>query len=427
MKEKKVLIVTYYFPPLGMGGVQRVTKFVKYLPAFGWKPYVLTVKDVEYVAKDPSLLDEFSGETQIIRTGSLDPLRILFVWKDAFRGRGAGRIVSKSATSSRWISRLFFPDSKVGWIPFALKRGLSLCRKEKIGLIFSTSPPPSAHLAAHLIKCATAIPWIADFRDPWIGYKLERFPTSLHLLLKKKLEKRILTNADRLVAASPVIQGELKGELPKRKEFRLISQGYDEEDFKDYRPSTPQKFIIGYLGTLSPDCNPEPAFRALGELIHQNLISKDRIRFLHVGRSIHLDVARLAQQFDLGEILESRGYLSHRNALNVMGSASLLLLVTSDDPRVFPAKVFEYLRLEKPILGIAPENSEIERLLRKMEAQAVVPPEDIEGIKLALLSSFREFEKGLSRFGERGDDYKKFERRALTVKLATLFDEVISS
>lgn len=418
------MIITYYFPPLGMGGVQRTTKFVKYLPTFGWKPYVLTVREVEYMAKDPSLLDEVP-QTQITRTGSFDPLRTLFVLKSVFERGGKHGTLARPPKKLGLLSGLFFPDNKVGWVPFALRKGLSLCRREKIDLIFSSSPPPSAHLAACMISRATEIPWVADFRDPWVGYKLETLPTRLHLILKRGLEKRIVANAKRVVAANPVIQDELERINPQRDKLCLIDQGYDEQDFRDYRSSTADKFTVGYLGTFSSDCDPKPAFRALGELISRNLIPKEEMRFLHVGASLHLDVGRLAKEHGLGEVLETKGYLSHREAIRQMGEVSLLLLVTSGDPRVFPAKVFEYLRLGKPILCIAPEKSKLAEFLREMKAPAVVSPGDGEGIKQAFISSFADFRNGKSTDREK-DDLKRFERRTLTSRLASLFDEVTS-
>jgi glycosyltransferase involved in cell wall biosynthesis len=425
MREKKVLIISYYFPPLGMGGVQRITKFVKYLPESGWKPYVLTVKDVEYIAKDRSLLNDLTDQARITRTGSFDPLRIQFLLKNILGSRDE-EVARESLKKSGLLSWLFFPDNKVGWIPFALKKGLSVCRREKIDLIFSTSPPPSAHLTAYLIKRATKIPWIADFRDPWIGYKLERYPTQLHLLLKKRLEKTIITNADKVVAANPIIKGELEKTNPRKENLCLIDQGYDEEDFENFRPVAPEKFTIGYLGTFSQDCNPEPFFCALGELISENLVPKKKIGLKHVGGSLQIDMRKMAQKYGLQEILETKGYISHKDALNQMENVSVLLLVTSDDPCVFPAKVFEYLRLGKPILGIVPQDSEMAKLLREMKAQAIVPPENGEGIKQAILASFKDFERKEKSYPLEEKILKRFERKELTSRLASLFEEVIS-
>jgi hypothetical protein len=427
MREKKVLIIAYYFPPLGMGGVQRTAKFVKYLPQFGWKPYVLTVKDVEYMAKDDSLLDEIPHQAQIIRTGSFDPLRILFLAKKVVGKTREREAAANSAGKSRGFSWLFFPDNKVGWIPFAVRKAISLCRRETIDLIFSSSPPPSAHLAAYLVRRATGIPWVADFRDPWIGYKLEKPPTPLHLFFKRRLEKTIVSRAGRVVMANPAILAELRSAHPLTNTIRLIDQGYDEEDFQELVPTKSEIFTIGYLGTFSPDCNPEPFFQVMKDLTDRNLIPKDKIRLLHVGGSMHLDAKRLATEYGLSEILETKGYLPHRQALAQMAKTSVLLLITSDDPRVFPAKVFEYLRLGKPILGIVPEESQIAKSLQAVNARRVVSIDDAEGIKQALLGCYDEFKNGKMRFDVPDDSVKRFERKVLTGRLASLFDEVVSA
>ncbi len=427
MKEKKVLILAYYFPPLGMGGVQRVTKFVKYLPLSGWKPYVLTIKEVEYLAKDSSLLNDVSAEAEITRTGSFDPLRVWLMLRNIFKKReDKDKPIKTHLTRTlRRLFWLFFPDNKVGWIPFALMKGLSLCRREKIDLIFSSSPPPSLHLTGYLLKVLTKTPWIADFRDPWTGYKLENFPTLFHVFLKKRMERLIVSNADRVITANPAIKGEFERLHPYSKKICLIDQGYDEEDFLTYQSFSSEIFTIGYLGTFSPDCDPEPFFAALGELIDQGMIPKEKVKFVHVGLSVGIDLDQLVEKYKLREIVEQKGYLSHSESLKQMGRASLLLLVTSDHPLVFPAKVFEYIRLKKPILGIVPPKSEIVKFLTQMKVGKVVSPEDKKGIKETLLSYFSNFQKGKLTLDIQEDELKRFERKSLTLRLASLFDEVV--
>lgn len=428
MKERKVLIIAYYFPPLGMGGVQRITKFVKYLPLFGWKPYVLTVKDIEYMARDTSLLNEISDETRVIRTGSFDPLRISFLLRSLFGGTEdkAKAIRSYSAGGSRLTSWLFFPDNKVGWIPFALRKGLSLCRREKIDLIFSSSPPPSVHLSAYLIKRAAGIPWVADFRDPWIGYKQEIYPAPVHLFLKKSLERLIVKGADRVIAANPAIKGEFDKRHPGAAKVRLVDQGYDEEDFGAIRSSPPETFTIGYLGTFSPDCDPRPFLAALGELVEQKTIPPGKIRVVHVGLDLGLNLQGLIRKHKLEDVFERKGYLAHRESLQQMQETSLLLLTTSDQPLVFPAKVFEYLRLKKPILAIVPQESDMAKFIREMKVGKVVSPEDREGIKQALLSYFSDHQAKRLTLKVDEDRLRKYERKSLSEKLASIFEEIVS-
>jgi hypothetical protein len=427
MREKKVLILAYYFPPLGMGGVQRVAKFAKYLPRFGWKPYVVTVKEAEYLAKDYSLLEELPAEVEIIRTGSFDPLRIWFILRSVFgKGKRESEPVKNSPIQKSKLSRwFFFPDTRVGWMPFALMKALRLCRKEKIDLIFSSSPPPSVHLTAGLLRLLTGIPWIADFRDPWVGYKLETIPTPFHLFLKQKAQRWIINRADLVIAANPAIRSHFEVRYPETKKIRLVSQGYDEEDFDTHQPFASEVFTIGYLGTFSPDCDPEPFLSAMGEWIDQSIIPREKVKLIHVGISTGIDLDGLTEKHRLRDVVERKGYLSHRQALDQMKDVSLLLLVTSDHPSVFPAKTFEYLRLKKPILCIAPPESQIAMFLTEMKVGRVLSPDDRAGIKETLQSYFSDFEKGGVSLDVDEGRIKVFDRKSLTGNLASLFGEAI--
>jgi glycosyltransferase involved in cell wall biosynthesis len=426
-KEKKVLFIAYYFPPMGMGGVQRATKFVKYLPVFGWKPFVLTVKDVDYLAQDHSLLEELPSEAKVIRTGSFDPLRISFILKSFFKKRRQkeGSVRGNTVRRSKLFSWFFFPDSKIGWFPFALISGLKIAREEGINLIFTSSPPPSLHLVGYFLKLLTGKPWVADFRDPWIGYRFEIYPTWLHLFLKNQLVRLLVRNADRIISANPFITKRMTEQYSVPKKIETINQGYDERDFETGVSQKSEVFTIGYLGTFSPDCDPEPFFWALRNLIDQKLIPKGKIKFIHVGLSLRIDLDRLIERYDLKEVVERKGYLPHRAALKQMESVSIFLLATSDNPLIFPAKVFEYLPFRKPILSIVPQESEVGKLISKMKLGRVISPEDENGIAEALLHYLSNFEKKTLTLSQNEQEISRFERKYLTSKLASLFEEMI--
>jgi hypothetical protein len=427
MKEKKVLIIPYYFPPLGMGGVQRITKFVKYLPLSGWKPHILTVKEIEYLTQDPSLIKEIPAEVKVTRSGSFDPLRLWFVLRRVFSKKEASQKLLKAHTvgTSKILSWLFFPDNKVGWIPFALMKALYLCRRERFDLILTSSPPPSLHLTGYLLKLMTGIPWVADFRDPWAGYGFQTFPTPLHLFLKKRMEALIIGHADRVITANPCITKEIRERHPDAKNIQQVSQGYDEEDFSGYQPAPSDVFTIGYLGSLSPDCNPEPFFAALHVLVELGKIPQEKVRFVHVGLPVAMDLKQLIERYQLSQMVEQRGYLSHADSLSQMSKVSLLLLITSSDPLVFPAKVFEYLRLRKPVLGIAPKEGELARFLTEMKSGKVASPEDLEGIKEALHLYYSDYQRGSISSDVNLEKMRKFERKSLTERLACIFDGII--
>lgn len=436
-KEKKVLIIAYYFPPLGMGGVQRASKFAKYLPAFGWKPFVLTVKDVEYLAKDPSLLEDLPPKVKIIRTGSFDPLRISFILKSLFKkGRQEHAYVKKATVEkSKLASWLFFPDSKIGWLPFALLSGLKIIRKEKIDLIFTTSPPPSLHLVGYFLKLLTRKPWVADFRDPWIGFHYEDYPTPFHLWLKNRLVGLITQNAEAIISINEKITQRLFSLYPFIKNIKTIPNGYDESDFdmptsakSDLKMQNSHFFIIAYLGTFSPDHNPEPFLLGLRSLLDERKMHKEKIKFIHIGLCMGIDLDDVIKKYDLSGVVERIGYLPHKEALARLQDASLLLLTTSPSPEaemISTSKLFEYIPLKKPILTIVPPKGAAAQVVSSLNLGKVVSPADPEEIKRQLLFFFSEWERGGLNLNVNGEKIKAYSRKFLTSQLVSLFDEVI--
>ncbi|NOZ57292.1 MAG: glycosyltransferase family 4 protein [Calditrichaeota bacterium] len=174
---KRVLILAYYAPPLGMGGTQRVAKFCEYLPEYGWQPVLLTVKDIAYYARDKELSRSLA-RTRVERTESLDPQRLV-----ALLSRSPTGVANVSTRQSRWVrlaTSLLVPDAKVGWLPFAVLRGVQLVRSLRIHAVLVTSPPHSAQLGGWLIARATGVPWMADFRDRWCAGEFQPGTTRVH-------------------------------------------------------------------------------------------------------------------------------------------------------------------------------------------------------------------------------------------------------
>jgi glycosyltransferase involved in cell wall biosynthesis len=436
-KEKKVLIIAYYFPPMGMGGVQRATKFAKYLPSFGWKPFVLTVKEVEYLAKDPSLLEDLPPQVKVIRTGSFDPLRISFILKSFFKKRKQKEKSVKKSTReiSKLSSWLFFPDSKIGWLPFALLSGLKIIRKERIDLIFTTSPPPSLHLVGYFLKLLTGKPWVADFRDPWIGFHYEDYPTPFHLWLKNRLVGLITQNAKAIVSINEKITQRLFSLYPFIKNIKTVPNGYDESDFNlspavktDLKMQNSHSFIIAYLGTFSPDHDPEPFLLGLRNLLDEKKALKEKIKLKHIGLCMGIDLDKLIKKYDLSEVVERRGYLPHKEALAQLQDVSLFLLTTSPSPEaemISTSKLFEYMPLKQPVLAIVPPDGAASQIVSSLNLGKVVSPFDPIGIKQELFSFFSDWEKGSLSLNVDEGKIKIFSRKFLTSRLASLFDEII--
>jgi glycosyltransferase involved in cell wall biosynthesis len=428
-KEKRVLFISYYFPPLGMGGVQRAAKFAKYLPGFGWKPFVLTVKDIQYLAKDPSLLEELPPEVKIIRVGSFDPLRILFLLRSFFskKKQKADSVEGARVKGSKLSSWLFCPDSKIGWMPFALLAGLKIARAEKIDLIFTTSPPPSLHLLGYLLKLFTGKPWVADFRDPWVGFHYQDYPTPFHLWLKNILIRKILINADGIVSVNQKIGQRFLSRCPQVRKIRTIPNGYDESDFCLPPSAKSDVFVVAYLGTFSQDHDPRPFLSGLRSVLDEGTVPKDKIKFVHIGLCMGIDFDRLVEKYGLSGVVEKRGYLTHKQALAHLQEASLLLLTTSqtkDAEMISTSKLFEYMASRKPILAIVPLVGAAAEVVYSLNLGKVVSPTDPLRIKRELTAFFSNWEKGRLRFDGEEGKIKMFSRKFLTSQLASLFDEI---
>jgi len=424
MREKKVLIITYYFPPMGMGGVQRALKFAKYLPLFGWQPIILTVKDVNYFAKDYTLLEELPSDVKIIRSGSLDPLRLSYLLR---RGKS---FKSKSYTPRKSQAQvwLFFPDSKIGWVPFALNKGLKICKEKKIDLLFSTSPPPSAHLIGYLLKKLTGKAWVVDFRDGWIGYSYQLLPTPLHRFAKEAMMNMIIRNCDGMVTVNQEIAGPIRKQFPRLKPLEVIPNGFDQSDFVMRNPKKNEKFTITYSGTFSLDNDPQPFFEALSNLSNRGKIDPGKLKLAIAGLPLGIDLDKLILKYKLQEYVENLGYLPHSEAIQRLIESDLLLLTVSGSPEskfITTGKLFEYLAAQKPILAIVPEESSAAQIVRSTRSGTVISPHQIDQIEVAIFSYYDKYYKNEIYFRSDEKIISQFERKDLTSRLADIFDELI--
>ncbi|HDQ45807.1 MAG TPA: glycosyltransferase [bacterium] len=430
---KRVLVVAYYFPPMGMGGVQRALKFARYLPEFGWEPVVLTVRETAYYAHDPTLLDEIP-DVRILRTESLDPLRVFRGIRPGrqnvpvLRDRGASRFVRFiSSLNEKLIPWLLVPDSKLLWLPFALRAARRLCRTERIDAVFTTSPPHSAHLIGHRLRSRCNIPWIADFRDDWTAESCERLPTPLHRAVDERLARTVLRNADRILAVSPRIARSLSERRgAPGGTVTTLYNGFDANDFATVPDPSRKKFTIAYAGTLNALCDPEPFFAGVRELFDHHPRLRSRIQIRLAGSAYGIDLGSLLGRYGLEETVHETGYVTHRESVRFLMQADLLLLILSPGSGggMVTGKIFEYLASGKPVLAVVPE-SEAGRLIRKHRAGRVVHPGDTRGIAEGVLFYYRLWESGRTvPPGIDRSELKSYERREQTRILAGMLDEV---
>ncbi|MBN2009840.1 glycosyltransferase [candidate division KSB1 bacterium] len=406
--SKNILVLCYYFPPMGMGGTQRAAKFVKYLPGHGWNPIVITVKDVHYHAHDDSLLDDVKDVT-IIRTESLDPLRLLA----RLRRKSVSDSNSNSANTGRkgllnWLNEtvgawLLVPDSKILWAPFAFFAAWKQIRQRHIRTVFTTSPPHSVHLIAVLLKRLTGIHWVADFRDDWTGGESQPCPSRLHRALNRLMERVVLRTADCVVGMCEPLTRNLqaKANHPSGR-FETIMNGYDPADFLPYieTPLHPE-FTITHCGSISRVSHPEPFLKGLKQFLDEESDQHSEMRMQFIGTDMFGNLQRLVAEIGLETRVDPIRYLPHHQAVQELMASHLLLLTIfrQTDEEIITGKVFEYLASGKPILIIA-RGGYVAQFITRLNRGIVVDNDDIAGIANAIRDYYQLYQQNKMPFAK---------------------------
>ena len=422
---KKVLIITYYWPPSGGAGVQRWLKFTKYLPEFEWVPIILTVAEnqASYAQLDPSLLKEISPELHIHKTKTFEPYNFYRKLSNKKEIPYGGFSNQKKITLFEKFSRLirgnlFIPDPRRGWNSYALKKALEVIKKEQIDVVITAGPPHSTHLIGNKIKSLTGIRWIVDFRDPWtdIFYYKELYHTKLAEWIDKRLEKKILTRADQIITVSEEIGKLLLKKIPNSNaRIAVIPNGYDEADFEKTVAVSNELFTITYCGTIASGYRINHFVQAVFQL-PESVKNKMKIRFIG---NVPEDILQLFERKNLRSRIEVLGYLPHEQAVSQMKGASLLLMAIPDSPDnkgIVTGKFFEYLAANRPILAIGPIGGDVDVLIKKCTAGKLFPYEAVEEMQHFIHECFDK-DQHKRNFGETTGT-EKYTRRNLTKELA---------
>jgi len=415
---KKVLMLCYYFPPLGLAGTQRAVKFARYLPEFGWQPTVVTVKPVAYWAQDVSLLDELIG-IDILRTESWDPQRLLARMRPDFVSAANGRSFAGGVLS--WIHErveplFLLPDSKILWKFPALQAVRRLMQADSFDVLFSTSPPHSAQLIAAQIKKRSGMPWVADFRDSWTGSAVVREATGWHRRRNERLQQRVVQQADALIAATPAIRQQLKAMGAKQCEW--IPNGFDPVDYPKPTGRSDNRFVLCHCGTVTQFSRPDVVLQAMRLLKEHQPGIAARLVLRFVGHDLTGKLDDWIAVNGVGDQVEQCGYLAHHQALQELVDADALLLVAhaQADSAFIPGKTFEYLGSKKPILLLSDVLDTVSLLADFPQVLAASPndPQSIAGALADLL--------GGKHRNEIKSDLARFERKFQASQLGALFD-----
>jgi glycosyltransferase involved in cell wall biosynthesis len=432
---KKVLIISYYFPPSGGAGVQRVLKFVKYLPQFGWEPIVLTVHEgAGFPARDPSLLKEIPKGIPVHRTKIFEPYSI-YRKVTSKKKDEAIDIATLSQTGlslserfSRFIRSTFFiPDARCFWKKHAVKTGQKIIDSQSIDLIFSSAPPYTCHRIGQQLQKYSALPWVADFRDSWVGWLSAPKRWFLPHWIDRSMEHSVLRNADRCVTVSNGIREDLlsRNKRVDLDKWDLIPNGYDGEDFKN-RNGNPSNdlFVLTYTGSLYGHRSPETLLSALERILQKHPELQNVIRIRFIGR---VDAHFLEAFKRFGTIIQYIPYVPHSESIRMLLDSTALLLIIDDAPAnqsIITGKLYEYIGAKRPILALAPEG-EAAQLIRQLNIGAVVHPNDASSIQKALEIWLDIWKRKKSIIKLSDDRIEQFDRKNLTKQLADVFDGLV--
>ncbi|MDA9663559.1 glycosyl transferase family 1 [bacterium] len=422
---KKVLIITYYWPPSGGSGVQRWLKFSKYLPENGWQPIIYTPENPSFETIDYDLMDDINSELKVWKSPIWEPYSL----KESLFGKSEssnlGIIHNKESFINKtlnWLrGNIFIPDPKLFWVKPSIKLLYKKIKEENINHIVSTGPPHSMHLIAlGLKKKYPDIKWIADFRDPWSELDLldEFYLTKRSKERYCDLEREVLQNANISLTVSENWVESLKSLGSKN--VKLITNGYDEEDFC-LKEKKIDKFIIGHFGLLNHLRNPSNLWDSLNQLCAENSVFNNKLE-IRLSGNIDSEVLKSIIQFShLKNKVKLFGYLSHKEVLMQYNESSLLLLLlfnSKSGTGNYPGKIFEYFAAKKPILAFGPEKSDTKNLISKTESGIYHSYLDTD-LESTILSYFN-----ADSFNINSNFIKDFSRKKLTKELSELLNKM---
>ena len=430
MQEKKILIITYYWPPAGGPGVQRWLKFAKYLPEYGWKPIIFTPENPSYPLIDESLIKDVPEDLEIIKTKIWEPYQLAEKLNKSNKKFKAGQFDVGSNQSwksklSIWVRGNFFiPDARVFWVNPSVKYLEQYLKINKIDVVVTSGPPHSLHLIGlNLKKKFPDLKWIADFRDPWteISYYKHLKLTNKSDKKHRQLESDVFKNADITLATSYTDAVNFR---KNGANAVCITNGFDESDASSTQTiqssNSPTKFTLSYIGVLEQLRNPENLWKALDELVKTDSEFSENFRLKFVGR-VDDKILKAIETSSLKNHIDNLGYLSHEKAIDEMSNSSILLITNfpnESSKGIIPGKIFEYLATGKQIISFGPDEADVATILDETKAGKHFGYQDSETVKQFILEKFELWKAG--NLLENNGNIEKFSRKNLTKQLSEI-------
>ena len=476
---KRVLIITYYWPPSGGSGVQRWVKFARYLPSEGWQPVVYVPENPSYDLLDETLAAEIPPEAEILRRRIREP----YAAYRRLMGRGASTDMKTLTSSSHgssspsshgtsvgsevtpissgrkswkqrlslWIrGNLFVPDPRVGWVRPSVRFLKKYLKEHPVDVIVTTGPPHSMHLIGRRLHAALGTPWIADFRDPWTKmYYLKHLGMTKRTWRRlERMEQAVLDECSSVLAVTPAVQADFRARTATP--VAMITNGFDDADFgtpdqvggdgkhpsggspsfhglsgSSFHGLSVESFTLTHTGLFASDGNPLTLWKVLGEMAAADPAFRESLRLRLCGK-VDRDVLGTIAEAGLAANVVDLGYVDHATAVREQRAATLLLLPLRNDPQykpILPGKLFEYLAARRPILGIGQEDGAMAAVLEETAAGTMCDWDNEAGMKRFLTEAWKAFREDGGVPATSGP-VDRYSRRNLTRELAALLDKV---
>jgi len=426
MDKKKVLIITYYWPPAGGPGVQRWLKFVKYLPDFNIEPIVYCPSNANYPIVDKTLLDQVNNDLTVLKQPIREPYKLAQLFSKKSNTISKGIIAERQKQSL--IERLmlfvrgnfFIPDARKNWVKPSVKYLATYIQDFKIDTIITSGPPHSLHLIGMALQAQLGVKWIADFRDPWttIGYHKQLKLTAKSKKKHKDLERKVLNNADQIIVTSPSTKVEF--EQITKQPIQVITNGYDNE--KVTVTALDKKFTLSHIGSLLSKRNPEVLWKVLHDLVEEDAEFASQFQLNLIG-AVGVEVLQSIETQSLTNSLNLVGYVSHNKAVMFQKKSQLLLLIeidSEDTKAIIPGKLFEYMVADRPIIAIGPRGADVASIIKTTNTGQFFDYQDYDSLKNVIKQHFEAFKVNNLKSYPIG--LQQYSRQQLTKNLAGLIN-----
>ncbi len=432
---KKVLIISYYWPPSGGISVLRSLKIAKHLRQFGWEPVIFTPENADYSTIDENNFNDIPEGIEILKIPTLEPFKLFKFITGLKKDSNLNNVLSAHDKKmglmykfSVWVrSNFFIPDARAMWIKPSVKFLTRYTKENKIDAIFTDGPPHTNTRIATLLKQKTGIPWLSDYQDPWsqVDYFQELILTDWGLKKHLKQEQEAFETADKTTIVSPTWKKDL--ESIGAHNVDVIYWGYDPEDYSDIAISKEidAKFSILHAGVMGFDRNPKMFFKAIQELANEDKGFATDFQLVLLGQVDH-SVKNTIEEYGISNLVKFTGNVIRKEALNQIFSAKILLLLLNQQPNAMgrvPGKLFEYLASKRPILNLGPEHSDVANLLEKTNAGINFEYDNLMEIKSYLKQRYNEYQSGELNKPVRSE-IKEYTHQNLTQRIAGYLDQI---